>query len=115
MNSSVASRLCTVARIGAPWTATAASTLGASPEAGFSEAARHHQLKRWSEAYDHFVRLANQGEANAARVALFMHQHGTQLYGSEWAASEHEVQVWTKLAALAVGRRQTAPELQPEN
>lgn len=104
MNTCIASRLCTVARIGAPWTASAASTLGAPPQEGFSEAARHYQTMRWSEAYGHFSRLANRGEADAARVALFMHQHGPQLYGSDWHASDEEVQAWTQLSAQARGR-----------
>jgi hypothetical protein len=108
MNTCIASRLCTVAPIGARWTATAASTLGAPAEAGCSDAARQHQKKCWSHAYDRFITLANRGDADAARLALFMHHYGPQLYGSDEDPSAQEVEAWTQLAAQAASRHHPA-------
>jgi hypothetical protein len=104
MNTCIATRLCTVAPIGARWTASASSTLGAEPEPGFSQAARHHQKKRWSEACGHFAVLANRGDPDAARTALFMHRYGRQLYGSVWEASPGELESWAQLSARSSGR-----------
>ena len=41
--------------------------------------------------------LANNGSIEAARIALFMHRHGVQLYGSDWAATDEDLELWSKM------------------
>jgi hypothetical protein len=51
----------------------------------------------WSGAYGRFAALADQGHAEAARIALLMLRHGSKMYGHEWAASQPQIDQWMKL------------------
>ena len=48
-------------------------------------------------AYGQFMTLANSGSIEAARIALFMHRHGVQLYGSDWAATDEDLELWSRM------------------
>ena len=76
----------------------------AGPPDPFQEAARLYQQGRWSAAYGRFIRLANEGDRDAARIALFMHRYGPTLYGAYWDAQPDERAAWTELAAAPLGR-----------
>jgi hypothetical protein len=80
-------------------------------DTAFEEAARQFQKARWSDAYGRFILLANGGDRDAARIALFMHRYGPQLYGSYWDASAEDVELWTQLASQ--GRGRAPPEYRP--
>jgi hypothetical protein len=91
--------------------ATGTGALASSRDRAFVEATQQYQKARWADAYGRFMRLANSGDRDAARIALFMHRYGPQLYGAYWDASTEEVELWTELAATQAGRAQ--PTFQP--
>jgi hypothetical protein len=48
------------------------------------EAVGDYREGRRTVAYQRFAALANRGDADAARVVFFMHEHGPSLHGSYW-------------------------------
>jgi hypothetical protein len=56
---------------------------------------------RFSEAYGRFVALADAGHAASARYALWMCEHGLELFGKDWDCSPQEVQEWAQAAGVA--------------
>ena len=77
----------------------------------YDAAVVQYQNGRWADAYGRFIALANDGDADAARTALFMLRYGPQLYNAHWDAMPSEVARWEKLAASAQGR--STPVFQP--
>ena len=80
----------------------------------YAQAVQSFRAGRTSEAYGQFIELANRGDVDAARVALFMNGYGASLYGKHWDALPSEVAYWNTLvrnSSLAAGRQQ--PEFQP--
>jgi hypothetical protein len=63
----------------------------------YAEALQSFRSGRTSEAFGRFVELANRGDPDAARVALFMHQYGSALYGKQWDAFPNDVAYWSSL------------------
>jgi hypothetical protein len=57
---------------------------------------------RVSEAYGRFVQLANAGHLPAARIALWMCEHGFELFGKDWDCTPDEVGDWAALARVPV-------------
>lgn len=53
---------------------------------------------RFPEAYGRFVALAELGDAEAARLALWMYQRGPTLFGREWDATPEQIADWTTQA-----------------
>jgi hypothetical protein len=88
--------------------ATPASRL-ASSDAAFNDAMEQYREGRSSAAYGRFARLADQGHAEAARIALLMFRHGPKLYGHDWGASQPQLRQWMKLS------RQRMDELKAES
>lgn len=80
-------------------------------ERRFAEAVAQYKAGRYSDAFGRFVELANAGDPDAARIALFMNQYGPFLYGSHWDAAPDELGHWTQLAALK--RARSHPVFQP--
>lgn len=81
--------------------APSAATAAASPAARFAEASRLLRAGRHAAAYGRFVALANDGDREAASIALVMHRHGSALFGSVWDATTEELQYWSDLARSA--------------
>lgn len=77
----------------------------------FKQAVQDHRAGRWSAAYGQFAHLATRGDADAARIALFMHRNGPLLYGTYWDASPEDTQAWAQLADTGPGR--SDPAFQP--
>ena len=77
----------------------------AAQDIAFPDAVRDYQAGRWSAAYGRFTSLANAGDPDAARVALFMYRNGPLLYRTHWDASEDDIELWTRLAAKG-GRKE---------
>jgi hypothetical protein len=71
----------------------------AAPDPTFTEAVHEYRAGRWSSAFGRFITLANDGNVEAARIALFMQLHGRQLYGSDWDASEDDIALWSRMTA----------------
>jgi hypothetical protein len=78
---------------------------------GYDQAVAQYQNGRWADAYGRFMALANGGDADAARTALFMVRYGPQLYNSHWDAMPADVSRWERLAATSQGR--STPMFQP--
>lgn len=80
----------------------------------YAQAVQSFRAGRTSEAYGQFIELANRGDVDAARVALFMNGYGASLYGKHWDALPSEVAYWSTLvrnSSMAAGRQQ--PDFQP--
>jgi hypothetical protein len=89
----------------APVAAGPADAAAASSTARFAEALQLYRSGRWAAAYGRFVKLADRGHADAARMALMMLRHGPDLYDTEWAATPEQVAVWTRVADAATPLR----------
>ena len=72
-----------------------------SQAARFAEASQLFRAGRHAAAYGRFVRLANEGDREAASIALVMHRHGAVLFGSVWDATTEELEYWSLLAQSA--------------
>lgn len=70
----------------------------------YQDAIRQYKDGRLAEAFGRFVALANNGDADAARIALFMHRFGPPLYGRYWDLSPQEAESWTHLVRSEKGR-----------
>ena len=77
-----------------------ASYSAAAQYRNFSQAAKEYRDGRWSSAYGSFIVLANDGDAEAARIALHMYRNGPLLYNAQWDASEEDLAHWSKLAGV---------------
>lgn len=54
-----------------------------------------YEAGRYRQAFDAFTRLAGQGDAEAARMAILMARHGSWLYGEDFAVTAAQVWQWT--------------------
>lgn len=72
---------------------------GAAPlsDREYDEAVRSFKAGRVSLAFGQFLDLANRGDVDAARVALFMHAYGPSLFGKQWDAAPEHVAHWDRL------------------
>jgi hypothetical protein len=66
----------------------------------FAEAAESLRSGRHAEAYGRFVELADEGDADAGRIALLMHRFGPSVFGSSWDASVEQLVLWTRWSQL---------------
>ena len=67
----------------------------------FAGAAESLRAGRHAEAYGRFVALADEGDVNAARIALVMHRFGPDVFGSAWDASAEQLVEWTRRSEAA--------------
>jgi len=77
---------------------------GAAPErrstaARLQRALHAMQQSRWDEAFSQLARLADEGHAQAARLALLFTQRGTRLFGGRYEASAAQQRAWSRVAA----------------
>ena len=97
-----------VAALGLSLPALASSSLA---EREFDDAVKTFTDGRRSEAFGRFIALANRGDVDAARIALFMHTYGPLLWGSHWEAGREDMEYWTTLlrnSSAASARAQPA-------
>jgi hypothetical protein len=86
----------------------------ASPvEREYADAVRSFRNGRLSEAFGQFMEIANRGDVDAARVALFMHSYGPVLYGKQWDAGPQNVAYWSMLVRNSGTSARPMPEFQP--
>jgi hypothetical protein len=91
--------------------AIACGPSGAAPLDPFRAASLQYQAGRYSDAFGRFLSLAVEGDADAARIVLFMHSFGPTLYGSYWDLNPDDVAVFTRLATN--GKQRRSPDFQP--
>lgn len=78
---------------------TAAGSSPAAVQGEAFEAAQDLYMQgKWSAAYGYFARLADEGHAQAATIAILMFRYGGSLYGYEWGASQAQVDGWIELS-----------------
>jgi hypothetical protein len=65
----------------------------------FDEAMLHLEHCRWPQAFERLAALADDGHADAARIALLMRVHGTRLFGQSFHVPEARRQRWLDAAA----------------
>lgn len=87
----------------------------ANPDARFQEAVASYRSARYAEAFGRLYALAIRGDADAARIVLFMHGFGPTLYGSHWDLNPEEIQDFRDISTAQSHRRQPAfePAWQP--
>lgn len=71
----------------------------ASRDRAFNQALIQYRAGRYSDAFGRLLPLASGGDADAARIVLFMHHFGPSLYGSYWDLNPQEIAAFTQLAA----------------
>ncbi len=54
--------------------------------------------RRYADAYGRYADLADAGDPAAASLALAMVMHGPALFGSDWSATNGQLQRWSTLA-----------------
>lgn len=86
----------------APISATPVANVVAaeSTKLRYAEALQAYERNQWPQAFAAFMELANQGNADAARVAILMHLHGPRLYGQHFALTASQ---WALLVQLRSG------------
>lgn len=75
-------------------------------EKAFTQAVEQYRQGRWSAAFGTFTALAERGDADAARIVLFMLRYGPMLHGAYWDAPTEDVDYWNNLSASGLGRAQ---------
>jgi hypothetical protein len=82
-------------------------------EREYEQAVQAFRTGRLSEAFGRFVDLANRGDVDSARVALFMQSYGPVLYGKQWDAGPENVAYWSTLVRNSGTSARPMPEFQP--
>jgi hypothetical protein len=86
----------------------------ASPvEREYDNAVRLFRAGRTSHAFGQFIDLANRGDVDSARIALFLHMYGPVLFGKEWDAGVQDVAYWTMLVRNSGPSARPMPEFAP--
>jgi hypothetical protein len=67
----------------------------------YADAARLLRAQRYAAAYGRFARLADEGHAASARLALVLAEDGHALFGSAWSSSASQRRAWRALADRA--------------
>jgi hypothetical protein len=78
-------------------TAFAQSAPGAAERLHANAAASFRQA-RFSEAYGRFVALADAGHEPSARMALWMYQNDSMLFGKGWDSNQEQLTAWARLS-----------------
>lgn len=68
----------------------------------YEHAVKLYQKHDWSRAFGQFSTLAESGHQESARIALFMLQHGPQLYGTAWSSSQPQIAGWMKVSKTSM-------------
>lgn len=70
-------------------------------QARFEQALQAYEIQHFQEAYQGLVRLADEGHAEAARIALLMVRYGQPLYGIECIASAQQRDRWARVTVAS--------------
>lgn len=79
----------------------------------FNDALLAYERNHWLQAFDEFTLLAEQGHADAARMAMQMHRQGPRLYGQHFALTPLQQQRFAqhrlRTQALRTGQAAARP------
>ncbi len=73
-----------------------------NPAASYETALSLYQKHQWSRAFGEFSRLAETGHQESARIALFMLQHGSQLYATAWSSHPAQITRWIQVSKTSM-------------
>ncbi|MBL8325691.1 MAG: hypothetical protein JNJ89_12120 [Rubrivivax sp.] len=73
----------------------------AQPEE-FRRALQAYEDCHWPQAFEGFARLADAGDAEAARIAALMARHGPALYGRAFEVQPPRLARWRDAAVVAL-------------
>jgi hypothetical protein len=76
----------------------------------YASAVQSFRAGRTSVAFGQFVEMANRGDVDAARIALFMHAYGAVLYGKQWDVLPKDVAYWSSLVRNSGTSARAMPE-----
>jgi hypothetical protein len=83
-------------------------------DAEYDAAVQAFRAGRTSDAFGRFIELANRGDVDAARIALFMNAYGPVLYGKYWEAGSQDVAYWASLVRNSPKAGRALVEFQPK-
>jgi hypothetical protein len=63
----------------------------------YAAAVQSFRTGRSSMAFGQFMEMANRGDVDAARIALFMYSYGPVLFGKQWDVLPKDVAYWSGL------------------
>lgn len=63
-----------------------------------ADAVASFRQARFPEAYARLIRLADDGHAPSAELALWMYLHGPALFGRDWDSTQDQLTAWAQLA-----------------
>jgi len=84
--------------------AIAAYPKPSGPHHEFEQALEDYKSGHTTAAYGRFMRLADAGDAEAARIALVLLRHGPEMHGTAWGASQPQIDHWIALAQKPMPR-----------
>jgi hypothetical protein len=71
--------------------------LAADQSVIYAQATALFRTQRYSAAYARFAKLADEGHAPSAALALMMYRNGPALFGTPWSASGRQQRSWNAL------------------
>ena len=105
--------LALVAAIAGGTAAAAASPGARLAEAEYADAIQSFRAGRTSVAFGQFVALAQRGDVDSARIALFLYSYGPVLYGKQWDVFPADVDYWNTLVRNSGTTARPMPEFAP--
>lgn len=111
MNTSQAKRrwaICTAVLAAAILAGTSQAQSPAARQSAFERAMADYERQHFDAAYQALWLLADQGHAEAARIALLMATHGPRLYGQRFAIGDVQRDRWLAAALPHAAQTTTA-------
>ena len=84
----------TILGVSAPAKAAPAASL---VDQEYAAAVQSFRTGRTAMAFGQFMEMANRGDVDAARIALFMYSYGPVLFGKQWDVLPKDVAYWSGL------------------
>lgn len=79
----------------------------------YADAVHAFKIGRTSEAFGQFTALADRGDVDSARIALFLYSYGPALYAKHWDATPPQLAYWTSLVRNSGASGRAMDEFQP--
>jgi hypothetical protein len=107
--------LVMAAQLAAAVAAEAATRSPLAQHERYAEAVQLFRQQRYAAAYGRFAAMADAGHLPSAQLALAMHAHGRELFGSDWSATPDQRRRWNTLVINAARQRVELPDTDQRN
>jgi len=67
-----------------------------------AQAVTSYRQGRFAEAYGRLIHLADAGHGRSAKLALWMYQNGSAVFGSDWDSTPEQQQAWVEAASQPI-------------